>query len=271
MKEIRIIIIVLALGIFASGCVKEQPKPEIPPSSSFVLEIDNIWNNSPEPMSLPGISSKSNFFFGAGTIFWWNTVLSVQMVIPVAAYLEAFNHVPVWDKTDISWVWSYTMDVQSTSYTAELFAETINDEVHWSMYMSKSDGYTDFLWFTGISKTDNSSGSWSINKNPENNKEEVTSIPYLDILWSIAEDGTSEITYTNIEDGSADKGNYIKYGIVDDPDLDAFYDIYRTWEENLVSLKWNTTLHYGRVLSMAHFKDPYWHCWNENFENIICE
>ena len=102
-------------------------------------------------------------------------------------------------------------------------------------------------------------------------KEDPVSIPFLDIQWSVNQDGTSEIKYTNIEVGSTDNGNYIKYGKVDDPDLDAFYDIFRTWEDNVVSIKWNTSLHHGRVMSMKHFQDPYWHCWNEFYENISCE
>ncbi len=271
MKELRLFTIAFALAILSSGCVKEQPKPEIPPSSSFVMEIDNIWTVTPAPLTKTGLDTKSNFIFGAGTIFWWNTILSVQMVIPVAAFMESFNHDPVWDKTALSWVWSYSINVQNTSYTAELFAEIIDDHVNWAMYISKSDGYTDFLWFTGISNTDNSSGAWVINKNPEGIKDDIVSVPYLDISWSKNEDGTSEITYARVEPGSADNGNYIRYGITDDPDLDANYDIYSAWEDNQVNIKWNTTLHYGRVLSMTHFLNPYWHCWDENFDNIICE
>ncbi len=272
MKVLKIILISLTLGIISSGCVKEQPVPDLPPSQSFVLEIDNIWKTSPAPIENSGILSKSNFVFAAATIYWWNTVLTVQMVVPFAAFVESFNHEPIWDKTAQSWVWSYSIDIHNTTYTAELFAETVTDKVNWTMYVSKTDGYTDFLWFTGTSQTDNSSGSWTINNDPDSsNKDDGSIIPFLYIQWNINDDGTSEITYTIIEEESADNGNYIKYGIIDDPDLNAFYDIFRIWEDNVVSIKWNTTLHYGRILSMLHFQDPYWHCWNESQENIACE
>ncbi len=111
-----------------------------------------------------------------------------------------------------------------------------------------------------------------INKDPGGSvkdPEEVSRL--LNIEWNQNTDGTSGITYTSALEGSSDNGNYIRYGKVNDTDLDAFYDIYKSWEDNLINIKWNTSTHYGRVLSMQHFTDPYWHCWSESLENIACE
>ncbi len=272
MKKIKIFLTIITLGIISSSCVKHQPAPELPPPGSFVMDIDGMWKNSPEPVSYSGILPRSNFLFAASNIYWWNTVLTVQMFIPVAAFLESFNHEAVWDGTTKSWIWSYPWSLFNDFYEAELHGKVNNDEIEWSMYISKTDDYTDFLWFTGISKTDNSTGTWTINKDPEDNiKDPGNSLPFLNIQWDINPNGTSDITYTNIMEDSADNGNFIRYGKVDDTDLDAFYDIYKTWEDDLINIKWNTTTHYGRVLSMLHFTNPYWHCWDEFFENIACE
>ena len=272
MKKSRILLITLALGLILSACVKEQALPDLPPSQSMVLEVDNIWVQSPVAEAFKTGIPQSNFVFAAANVYWWNIVLTVQMVVPVAAYLESFNHDPVWDRSALAWVWSYSVPVNNTTYTAELFAETKNDEIHWSMYISKEDGFTDLLWFTGTSRNDNSSGTWIIHKDPNSAvKDPAESIPFLEIIWTANDTGITDIKYTNIEDNSQENGSYIQFGKADDPVYDAYYDIFRVWQENLVSIKWNSTTHEGRVLSMEHFLDPYWHCWDEFFQNIACE
>lgn len=272
MKEFRFILLILTLGILSSGCVKEDAVPDLPPSGSMIMEIDNIWKDSPSPGTYPSGSPQANFVFAATNVYVWNAVLTIQMAVPVAAFLESFNHTPEWDKSTSSWVWSYTVDLPNTSYTAELFGESKTDEIHWSMYISKTDGFTDFLWFTGISAMDNKSGSWIINMDPDDNlKDPEIGLPFISIQWSKTGDDIAEISYTNIEEESVNNGSYIKYGLTGDSDLNAFYDIYRIWENNTVNIKWNTSTHFGRVLSMAHFQDPYWHCWTETFANIVCE
>ncbi len=272
MKEIRIIIIVITLGIFSSGCVKEAAVPDLPPKASLAMEFDEIWATLPAPEAYTKITPPSNFIFAAASIYWWNAILTIQMAVPVAAFSESFNHDPVWDKSSTSWVWSYTLDFQNTSYTAELFAKSETDKINWSMYFSKEDGFTDFLWFSGTSSMDNTSGLWTINKDPDSNiKDPDKTTPYLEIEWNVSEDGIPDIKYTSIEAKSVNNGSYIHYGKISDPDYDAFYDIYRVWEENLVNIKWNTTSHKGRVLSMADYQNPSWHCWDESFKNIACE
>ena len=282
MYKLRFLIILITLGIFLSSCTKEDIAPELPPQGSFVLEIDDIWKDQvPEPAAMsPGMPESMKalsallgafFVYAAASIFWWNTVLTAHLFIPSAAFLESFNHEAVWDRPSGTWNWTYDVDLPLATFSANLRAETSGDIVKWSMFISKSGGYTDFLWFTGESNVNNSSGWWTINKNPEGIKEDEFGIPYIDIEWNINTDGTSDITYTNIEPESAENGNYITYGIVNDTDLDAYYDIYRKWEENEVNIKWNKELLYGRVLSMNHFQDPYWHCWNQLFKNIACE
>lgn len=272
MKELRFILIIAALVIISSGCTKEDAVPDLPPQGSMVMQIDNFWEGSPSPVTIETETPHSNFLFAAGNVYVWSTVLTLQMAVPVAAYRESFNNEAVWDRSAKEWVWSYDIDFNTTTYSAELHSNTSGDSVNWEMYISKSSGYTDFLWFSGVSNTANTAGSWTLNKDPDNIIKDVDeNVPFLVIEWAIEENGTTELTYTNIEESSANNGNYIKYGKLGDPDLDAFYDIYKNWDEEIISIRWNTTDHYGRVLSMTHFQDPYWHCWNESFLNIACE
>ncbi len=124
MKIIKSILIIIALGLFSSGCTKQQPEPELPPPGSFVMEIDGMWTNSPAPGDYPGILSTSNFLFAAANIYWWNSVLTVQLAVPVAAFLESFNHEPVWDNTAKAWIWSYSVNVNNDTYLAQLHGKS---------------------------------------------------------------------------------------------------------------------------------------------------
>jgi hypothetical protein len=273
MNKLRLLLIIFTLGIISSGCTKESAPPDLPPEGSFVMQIDNMWDDgSPGPIEASMTESRTNFIFAAANVLWWNAVITVQMAVPAASFLESFNHEAEWDRAGKEWIWTYSFDLNEYTYTAELHGKTGDDGINWSMYISKSDVYTDFLWFTGISATDNKSGTWTLNKDPESIvKDEMDTIPFIEINWSVDDDGTAEIKYTNIEENAANFGNYIHYGRTDDIDLDAFYDIYKSWEDNLISIKWNSTENYGRVLSMPHFTDPYWHCWDEFLRNIACE
>ena len=87
MKDLRFILILITLGIFSSGCEKEQPAPDLPPAASFIMEFDDIWKQAPSPGSYPSGDPQSNFIFAATSVYWWNTVLSIQLAIPVAAFM----------------------------------------------------------------------------------------------------------------------------------------------------------------------------------------
>jgi len=71
--------------------------PEVPPVASFQIEFDNF----PNTVALPKVS-KSNFTDTSNTKnhwgysylngVFWQTLVKVGMAIPVAAFIESFNH-----------------------------------------------------------------------------------------------------------------------------------------------------------------------------------
>ena len=63
-------------------------------------------------------------------------------------------------------------------------------------------------------------------------------------------------------------GSYISYGIVDNADYNAFYNVFGA--EDQVTIEYNTETKEGRVKARGHFGDDDWHCWNELFQDVDC-
>jgi len=110
------------------------------------------------------------------------------------------------------------------------------------------------------------SGSWTIRKDPGNNPKE-----YIEVEWSRdSENNNSEIKYTIIDAVDPLFGSYIFYGLENDPEYDAFYDIYNNLVDIMLNIKWNTTNRNGQVKNEDHFVDDQWYCWDTNLANIDC-
>lgn len=131
------------------------------------------------------------------------------------------------------------------------------------MYISKLDEYTDFKWYTGRSALDNTSGTWTIFKEPND------PVPLLDIEWHRDyQNDTGDITYTNVEPNGAENGGYITYGTTTDVDYNAFYNLYNKGEDNLVDIEWNRTTIAGRVANEKCYGNTNWQYWDENQEDL---
>jgi len=272
-KEKRLVcftVIMTILAFVITGCPQNQP-PEIPPESSLVMDFSDFNNSNSKKTSPEGDSqadvtaTKLNWGLAVTNIFIWNVALTVTLVIPVAAFHESFNHTPV-QQEDGTWVWPYNFTVWGVLYSAELHANTdAGGDTTWEMYISKEGGYTDFLWFSGVSNLPLTEGTWTLNHDPND------PTPYIGVEWhrdlSV---GTADIKYTNIVPGGSENGGYIFYGITTDTPYDAFYDIYNKGQDNHTDIEWNTTTLEGHVKDPRIFLDNDWHCWNSDLEDIIC-
>lgn len=254
-------------AIMVVSCKKDDPEvidsqPALPPASSMTMDCGNFWDGDP---SKSGDTSKSNLVFAGTNIIVWNVILTVGLAVPVASFAEAFKHNPVWDKTAKEWIWSYAVPVGLDTYTCSLHGKTAANDIQWSMYISKNGGFSNFLWYTGTSKKDNSSGQWILNNNP------TSPNPLLQIDWKKSSLGVADIKYMNVVPGGAENGGYIQYGIVSDTTYNAFYDIYNKGKNNYTNIKWNRTSYAGRVKDSLHFGDTNWHCWNTILQNDTCQ
>lgn len=261
-KPITAFLLTAAFVLQFTSCKKdkdENPAPEIPPQSSFVM--DNSSFSGTKSVDLTNI----NYVWAAANVNWWNAVLTVNLAVPVASYKEAFNHQAVYDPQTSSWVWTYTVTSGNDTYTAALHAKLVADGVRWEMYISKSGAYSNFLWYYGVSDVSTSSGYWVLKNSAELNQD------YIRIDWHNTHDGVADIRYENILAGTAEVGSYIKQSINNDVEYNAAYDIYLSSTQHLCEIKWLRPNQNGRVKDSMHFGDSNWHCWDASHADMVCQ
>ena len=210
--------LILSLAMFGTivlSCEKDKKDaPALPPESAFVVDFSDFQDNQKSTFTY------ANWTTAVFTVGVWNTILGVTLAVPVASYLEAFNHEPVRVDNN-TWKWSYTVPVNFVNYTADLYADVFDDEVNWEMYISQEGGFSNFLWYKGTCDILTTHGTWTLYYGPVNNKE------FLDIQWTRDyESNTGDIRYTNVLSSSEGIGDYIYAGITTDTPYNAFYDLY---------------------------------------------
>lgn len=270
MKRNQFVSTVIILGMLLlsfNSCKKEikSPLPELVPSSSFVMDYSFAnGDTTTTSRGIAGDTTHGNWGRSALGIFAWNVVLTLNLAVPVATFQESFNHEAEYHSYNNDWVWTYTKRVFLANYTAELHGKVIGDKINWSMYISKENEYSDFLWYTGESNLDGSGGHWILKQS------QVIDSDYLRIDWTKTGTEIATIKYTNIITNHAEYGGYIEYGINADTDYNAYYDIYAKSIDNLTSIKWHRTNKYGRVSDPAFYGDEDWRCWNTLLEDSDC-
>ena len=284
MKQHILAITALAVLLATSGCQKEDDKtaaenaPAVPPIASMSIDFSQFpQDNNSTTLGISAAATDEigvdanivvqpqtvrNFTHAAVQVAGWSTLLKVGLVVPVAAFVESFRHVPTL-RSDDTWVWSYTVRVDNIIHTAELHGTILSDVIQWEMYVTKPGHYLDFNWFSGISAKDGNSGSWLLRETPEN------PVPLLDIQWSRdLQKRIASVSYTNVRPGVPENGAFIAYGIIDSSEYDAYFDIYQKEQDNMIEVEWNRISHAGRVSNPNFFGDAEFHYWNGMLQDI---
>jgi hypothetical protein len=269
--------IILSVAVLLlNGCKQEETDTtdnitqdseplEIPPVETFKMNFDSFVGSAARAAKTGGYEPlayvPSNYGYAAGNVGVWNVLIAVGLAVPVATFIESFNHTPVL-QSDGTWVWSYSVKVAGINHTAELHGKIVDGEVLWEMYVSKEEFYTDFNWFSGTSYLDGTQGTWTLKKSPDD------PTPLLGIEWSRdLQTQTGDIKYMNIVPDGPENGGYIYYGTTSDPTYDAFYDIYNKGDDDLIEIEWNRTAKNGRVRNLTHFGNEDWHYWDESLQD----
>ncbi len=258
-------VLFLAFSCSDNGTEPAELGPDVPPASTFLIDFGAFPGTGIQSSGVSKPLTFANWGWAGINVLFWNAVITVHGAVPVAAFLESFRHVPVKQEDD-SWLWSYSVIVDEDTYTANLYASTDVSGINWSMYLSKAGEFTDFLWFSGEHDLLYTEGTWTIYKAPDD------PVQFIGIEWHRnLVDSTADITYTNIEPESEGNGGYITFGVVDDPNFDAFYGIYYAEEEHNIDIEWNLDAKVGRVMDEIYFGDDLWHCWDEDLEDVDCD
>jgi hypothetical protein len=270
-----IFFLVFLISFMFFSCSDDEPNaptgqaPTIPPQSTFIIDFSDFPDTS-APTAFrkflsPDTLERTNWGWAALNVGVWNIILTITLAVPVASFGEAFNHQAV-QQPDDSWLWTYDVTVGSIVHTAKLFGKTVSDGTEWRMLITKQGFYEDFEWYSGFSNLPSTSGSWTLNKDPNDPN------PFLSIEWNRnVEQNIADIKYTNIVPGDAANGSYIFYGKTNDDPYNRFYDIFGQQENRIINIEWNYENLFGRVKDELHFDNTDWNCWNEQLFNVDCQ
>jgi hypothetical protein len=281
MKKLSVVFILVLSILFMQSCQKEDVEPvnpdpyaemdapELPPVESFIIPFGTFADGKGKIDSSITANSRSieNFVYSAVNVLVWNTVLTVQLAIPVSAFFESFNHQAVYQGQGV-WLWSYEVTENGETYIANLYGELLqSQEVKWDMYITKVGEYTDFHWYTGITAWDESYANWNLHFSPDD------PFSYMDIDFEKDNgNGESAIRYTYVIPGIPEDGNYIEYreGNDTNANYDRAYDVLKAEIDNLLQIQWNSIDINGRVKDLEHFLDEEWHCWGPDLKDTDC-
>ncbi len=254
-----LVLIILALTV--TGCGASEA-PIIPPVSTFVIPFDTFGETGGLISLQTG--NQSNWNYAAFVVGVWSTIIRVGLAVPVAAFRASFHNIPL-QQPDGSWVWSYSVNVAGSIYTAELHAQFITEGVSWTMNISKQGEYQDFTWYYGECNLPVTEGFWILKHSPTNSTD------LLRIDWSRnISAGTHVIRYTNIVPGGQENGGYIDTQYTKGTPYDHIWDLYNKGQDNHTYIEWSSITGQGRVKDLKYFGDDNWRCWNSTRMNVAC-
>lgn len=252
----------------------ERVAPTLPPAESFIMpftgyeDLDTTGLHSQTELDeRGGPTSFRNWFYAGSNLVVWNVIVAVNMAVPVASFLEAFNHDAVYDGQG-AFIWTYEFNVGNDTYVANLSARFANNDldVEWVMNISKVGGFSNVEWYRGVTARDNSRATWSLNHRPNNPQA------LLDILHE-KDLATGAITtrYTNRIPNNENNGDYVEYQTFTSGDFNRGYDVFRANNNELLEIEWNAPRGEGRVRNPGFFNDDQWYCWDENLRDTSCQ
>jgi hypothetical protein len=269
MKRSLLFILIISLpAIYFISCKKDKgDPPELPPYESMVIDFSNFTSlkKSGEMSGVKGTES-STWEFAAGLAGVWNSLISSNINVPLAAFEAAVNFKAVYQSENL-WQWSYDFNEGSESYKAKLQGKISTNSVTWKMYITYEgiSSYKDFLWIEGTSKTDGSGGQWTFKQSPNSD------VQLFKDDWTKSGDEVKSVKYTYMKNDT-NKDSYINYLLLTSGSFDSSYKIH--FSNGLFSdsdIEWNITTKDGRLKCVDYLQDENWYCWDTNKINKICD
>ena len=261
----HLLLVLVITVLTVAGCSDVSGAPTIPPIETFAIPFEDFANNGTSGfVSLAETGNQSNWNYAAFTVGIWSAIIRGGLAVPVAAFRASFQNIPL-QQPDGSWIWSYSVNIGGSVYTAKLHGQFISEGVRWEMKISKEGEYQDFLWYYGENNLPATEGFWILKQSP--------AVPndLLRIDWSRnISTGTHAVRYTNIVPDGPKNGGYIDVQYTKDIPYDHIWDMYNKGEDNHTYIEWSSTTREGRVKDFKHFGDDNWHCWDSDRMNVAC-
>ena len=117
------LIITLLAGLFW-GCEKKGNPPALPPSGSMTIDFNEFIGTKKSALITEEVKNiaaveNSNWTNASTVATIWNTLVALNIAIPVASFELAINKKPVY-LDNKKWEWKYNVPVVGATYVARL-------------------------------------------------------------------------------------------------------------------------------------------------------
>ncbi|MBR9920331.1 MAG: hypothetical protein GYB31_05770 [Bacteroidetes bacterium] len=248
----------------------EQVAPEIPPMAMYSMPTDALEDTETDTtFAMANGMTYHNWFHSATHLVFWHTVVQLHMAVPTTAFAAALNQQAEYiGNGTFKWDYPYTAPpaLGGATYYVVLTGQYQNSvqEVAWTMTVSQVGGFSDFVWYTGVTAVDESYASFTLNRFPNNPQ------PFVNIEHTKDQSIGGETTrFTNVIPGNPQNGQYIEYRISPGNDFNRQFDV-QAEAGNYLNIQWNEPAGDGRVKHPFHYGDSDWHCWDTNQIDSAC-
>ncbi len=274
-NSIKIILSILVVATLFQSClevpVNDAPDgmvaPEIPPMEMHTLPTENLRTTNTDTTAAQSAGQTYHNWWHAGVnLAVWSVVSYVAIAPPTAAFQRAFYEQSQYvGNSTFKWEYRYTDPNNGKKFDVELTGQYISNlqEVYWEMTASQVGGFSNFVWYTGTTAVGFASGSFTINKNPQNPS------PELKLEYTKPNSYESTLRITNVAPNNPNNGDYIEYRTNLNDYYDKAFDL-KHGANNLLEINWSEALRDGQVRHPQRFNDNDWHCWNTNQLDVAC-
>ena len=267
------VLVALAAGL--ASCASDSTSPDdpadpppLPPLASMAVDFSLFSGGgaglagAANASSVGGVAG-AHFSQAALRVFVAEIVAVVVLAVPVATFGAALQAQPTFNAG--AWHWQTSANTPRGTWAAHLSGTVQGSDALWEMRItsppSVSPALEDFLWFSGTSRRDGSSGDWRIFDGGAASGTEVLRLDWTNVS---PQDHTLTINVTGA--GGPDQGDYVTYDVEGSTRTVIFHD---ASEGNTVEIGWNATTGEGFIIAPG-YNGGVKSCWDSAQNDVAC-
>lgn len=269
LQQLQKISVILLVGVFVITSCKDDPAslnndqpPQLPTAESMQMDFSTFENNQ-SPKENVARKNGANFAQAAFRALIAKAIVNVNLAVP-KVILEAASNAEAELNENEEWEWSYSRSAANATYEVRLIASrATGDEVTWQFFVTNSDlNIEDKLFFSGVSNSDGTQGTWTYYNLLNSEGDEATS----QIAWSVEGEDNVELRLEVLSDRNDLAGDFIEYTFDGTIKNAIFYD---ASADEITELEWNIETKAGFIIA-PDYNDGEKACWDENFDDVSC-
>lgn len=243
--------------------------PAVPPASSVNFDFGFFTSKgaaqiaAAHPDGVDASTARSNWINAAVRVMYLNLTVQDLFSAPAQALNAALSTKPVLGQ-DGWYVWTYAIMDSGRTVTLKLRARVDGTVVSWQMHASDSGAnppLNDFTWFTGETRIGSDTGYWLFN-----DRKAGATVAVARIDWNAASPTRRQLSFRNVETGSAHFGDQLEYTL-DGSDVSViFHDAVANKDSDI---SWNEANGRGSLL-VPDYNNGERACWDEHQEDMVC-